>query len=267
MLKVLAFTKDRPLQFEAYLSSLLTLSDIQPEQISVILPSCGEYTQTISDERFEGVNWIEESRHGGFDKTFRKWIKELGEDDLVLFGCDDCVFIRPFVTKPIEEYMLLSPESIGFSLRLGQNIEGCPIDGYSGMIAEYRWEVATSHWSWCFELMSTVYRADLAKEIADTCKQEIKCPNFYESHGVIYCTQYKPNLLPYMGMFNSDSYLVAFDVNRVQDYFENKIQSSQDLNVEHLKDIYNQGRRLYWQNAFNISPKDIFVGDQYWKVI
>jgi hypothetical protein len=69
-----------------------------------------------------------------------------------------------------------------------------------------------------------------------------------------------------MAMMNTDSYLVAQDVNRVQDFYANSICGTAEQSAEHLRKLFGEGYRLEWQALFGISPSNVFVGNQYWKL-
>jgi len=265
-LKVLLFTKDRPLQCDGYLDSLLALSDVDPHQISVILPSRDGYRITIDEPKYAGVNWIEESENLGFDGALRKWVENLADDDMVLFGCDDCVFIRPFVSSDAVAFLQSRSKCLAFSLRLGRNIgPAIPLDG-RGAIAEWSWRNQPSHWGYPFELMGTIYRANLVKEITAAHGGMMKCPNHYEDHGNGYCCGNKYHDFPIMAMFDTDNYLVAQDVNRVQDYYLNPVRGGAEHAPDHLNEVYAHGSRLDWRRLTGITPTDLFVADAFWKL-
>lgn len=264
MLKVLVFSKDRPLQLRSYLESLLTLGGC--ENINVITPTRTDYEQLI--DQTPDVNWIFESDNGGgFDLTFREFCKTLNDDDLVLFGCDDVVFTRPFNLAFLPYFFEREKNVIGFSLRLGRNIQPAIPVQELGIMTYWRWPGMPSHWGYPFELMASVYRATLVKEIAENVKSHMQCPNHLESSGVTYVIQNKQQTQPYMTMYRSPSFAVAQDVNRVQHHFQNKYNGDSSQEPEYLKTMFKQGKALEWGNLFGIEPPDCFVGNRYWRIL
>ena len=267
MLKVLVFSKDRPLQLQAYLESMFALGGVYTPSVSVILPDKTDYEPLI--ERYEDIDWVFESEHGGgFDLTLREYTSEvLDDDDFVLFGCDDVVFTRPFNVNFAPAFLTQEKNVLGFSLRLGHNIQpGIPVQDL-GILMYWRWPGMPSHWGYPFELMASVYRASLLKEILDNTKDQIQCPNHLESFGVTHVMRTKAESHPYMSMFRSASSAVAQDVNRVQHHFQNRYNGDNFQDAEYLKTLYKQGKRLEWGNLFGIEPPDCFVGNRYWKVL
>jgi hypothetical protein len=264
MIKALIFSKDRPLQLHAYLDSLFGLTNIRQEQVSIIVPSLDDY-MAVSKE-FPEVVWINEKVIGGFDLSLREYVNsDLNDDDILLFGCDDVVYIRPCSLAYIPK-ILENKDYLGFSLRLGKNIVPRPLSRGTGMVFSWPWAGFGSHWGYPFELMASCYRGSLVKEIVNSNKGQMHCPNHLESYGVTYCINKKGSVHPEMAMFNSPNYAVAMDVNRVQHHFQNKFTGSEMQDVEYLKKIFREGKRLDWTELFGIQPQDCFVGNLYWKV-
>lgn len=263
MLNVLVFSKDRPMQLDAYLKSLMFCSDVAPEQITVIVPSMEHYKK-IEEETF--VNFLPEDKNGGFENTLKIYSNFVNDHDIILFGCDDVVFTRPFCTGFLDDFLGYDNSILGFSYRLGTNIYPRPLKDTTGAFFTWQWRGNPKHWGYPFELMASVYRADLLREILNN-KQGIKSPNHLESAGTMYCIENKYTSHPKMAMLNTVNYAVAQDVNRVQHDFPNKITGTQEQDAKHLIDLYNQGKRLDWENLFNIVPNDVFVGNTYWRVI
>lgn len=264
MISVIVFSKNRPLQLEAYLGSLLALSDIHSEQITIILDSDELYLDLI--KKFPFCNWIKEKQYGGFDKTFRTVIDNFKDDENILFGVDDGIFVRGFPTRIIE-LVLKKPEVLCFSLRLGRNIEPKINFPQNCVISMWKWPGMPGDYGYPIDLMCSIYKAKLIKDLCNLNKQEMKCPNFFESFGTNEVTKNYEKYSQYMTMFNTDGYFVCQDVSRVQDYFPNKIQGTEEHSTENLIKIYKEGKKLDFQNLFNMSPSSVFVGRDYWKIL
>jgi hypothetical protein len=261
-MRVVVFSKDRPLQLQAYLQSLLTLAAHPSLQIYVISPHSEDYNKLLSEYDWR-VAWLIEEN--GFDATIRKFSESLYDDDIILFGCDDVNYIRPVNLGVITNIMQI-PNILGFSLRLGKNILNRPEQiNDSKVFFEWEWTGKPSHWGYPFELMASAYRGSLIKEIINDNKSQMQCPNHLESHGVNYCINNKRDQ-PYMAMFNTPNYAVAQDVNRVQHHFQNKYDGGEEHDAEYLKTLFRQRKKLDWENLFGIVPNEPFVGRNYWKI-
>ena len=264
-MKLVLFSKDRPLQLEAYLDSFLTLVCSSDISIYVISPDSEDYNKLLNKYNWH-VFWVVEQN--GFDATLRNFVNNnIRDDDCVLFGCDDVNYIRPASLSVISSILEVNPKALGFSLRLGKNIANRPEPINSNKVFfQWEWNNKPSHWGYPFELMASAYRGSLVKEIVQSNKSEMQCPNHLESYGVNYCINNKQDQNS-MIMFNTANYAVAQDVNRVQHHFQNKYDGTEEHDVEYLKTLFNQGKRLDWTNLFGIVPSDCFVGKNYWKVI
>lgn len=261
--KSLVFSKDRPMQLWSYLKSLLCLTSIRESEISVIHPFSDEY-QSLH-YTFPLINWIIENEYGGFDASLRHYANDLDDNDIMLYGCDDVVWIRP-CTMNVVPQVLKDPAVLGFSYRLGINTKDLPQNKGDNAIFVWDWTQSKHHFYYCFDLMASCYRGSLLKEILNQ-NENIKTPNFLESYGVNYCFKNKRNEQPLMAMFNTNNYAVAFDVNRVQHEFANKINGTIEQDAETLKNDFNHNKRIDWRKAFNSIDPEPFVGTRYWQII
>ena len=267
MIKCLVFTKDRPLQFEAYVESLIFCSGIEEGLIHIIAPNDKEYGKLA--DAYRACQWFFEN---DFDQSFERTLshvvaRKFAEDDLILFGCDDVIYTRVFNLRSVELILrsLLPSQTIGFSLRLGVNIRGsASIPADNALFRSWRWRGKPLHFGYPFELMASVCPAALVSEILRSMP-DIRTPNHLEIAGVQYCRQALPD--SQLCMFNSPSYAVAQDVNRVQDFYQNVVHGTEEHSAENLLQLYRRGGKLDWTNLFGINCNDAFVGDQYWKIV
>lgn len=256
------------MQLEAYLDSLFILAGVSTfdGNVTVLLNNKEDYQELIDVyKNVPALSWVDDN--GDFDSAIRQYAATLNDNDVVLFGCDDVVFTRPVGIQIMDALLPNIPQALGFSLRLGKNILNRPEPSENpGVFYTWKWANQPSHWGYPFELMASCYRGSLIKEIIESNKSQMQSPNHLESHGVTYCINNKRETQPNMAMFNTLNYAVAQDVNRVQDYFQNKYDGAEEHHQEHLKTLFKQGKRLDWTNLFGIVPSDCFVGKNYWKI-
>lgn len=265
MFNVVVFTRNRPMQLRAYIESLLFCSGLDPSQIIVFAHDTTDYASIISD--FPSIRWWTENGEN-FGKRLRDLYAELNPLGYTLFGCDDVVYIRQFVPQNVVSIMQRYGDGIlGFVLRVGTSNKeyGAP---QSGLHLCWKWFTLYGHgeWGYPFELMASVYRNSLIKEILDT-GQLLRNPNDLEAFGSTYVgksSKYQKTLL---AMFNTPSYAVAQDVNRVQTLYPNKVAGGKEHDSAHLIELEKQGKRLDWTNLFGITPDSPFVGKEYWKIV
>ena len=237
-MKVILFSKDRPMQSHAYLESLFYFSDVKEEDVSVLY--CHEqnilYDKVIS--AFPGVNWIQQT---SFDKQLRELVNEI-EDDYMMFGCDDVVFTKTFYTQDIEKLLNDYVNIFGFSLRLGTDILNFPEE--SDLLKRYEIEDSTQYWVWDWrsdkiddfhypwEMDCTVYRTLDVKSMINHCSEVIENPNYLED--------LKMELPRWrMACYNLPSRAIVITVNRVQDTHPNEIDERYKTDVESLNQLYN----------------------------
>jgi hypothetical protein len=262
MIKTIFFTKNRPMQFRACIESFNFATGWDLTTSTVICNDPENYKDIQDDYEYQ---LIDDSKIG-FDTAIRSFVESMDDNDLFLPVCDDMVFTR-FYHPTAAATVFETPEAekmLGFSLRLGWNINPLPVDCQiksDPRFFAWEWRQASGHYNVPFELMHTMYKASFVKEIVRSNKDEMKCPNFLESYGNNYCIN---NVVaPYMVMFRAPNFNVAFDINRCQDYFPNKIQGGEGHSTEELSKLYKEGFRLAWEVAWESYPKDIFVGDKY----
>ncbi|MCR5877639.1 hypothetical protein [Phenylobacterium sp. J367] len=272
MIHGVVFSKDRPLQLMGYLDSLAALGGReQLARTRVVVPALSDDYRQVERELLAihgvGPSFVEEGERG-FDATVRELVAGLPDDEFIFFGCDDVVFLRPFTLAPAPAILNADPELIGVSLRLGLNIKHRPPaqPGSSAMVYKWRWVGAPWHWGYPFELMASVYRAGLVKEVLGAVAQKMRTPNDLEHFGVIAAQQILPGRTPKMAMFNSDNYAAAQDVNMVQAEYRNYAVGGADYAPETLNRLYREGRRLDWTAAFGTSIPDCFLRDMRWRI-
>lgn len=263
-MKIIFFTKDRPMQYRAFLESFLyNAKDIKQSNIVTIISNTNGYEDIL--EEFKNIKFINDEGKF-FNDILRNEINNTFSD-YILFGCDDEIVIRSINLQNAKNHLDSNPDCIGYSLRLGNNIEysrvALNIRDSKNQTLKWNWRHSSSHWGYPWELMATIYPTWICQEIINSQKDNIKTPNFYESFGVNFCSN-NPNMPSFMMCDDSTGAFIAADVNRIQLEFENKVQnfSGRDLSAANLLKMYKEGYRLNWINYQNKIYNDIFIGDK-----
>ncbi|HEX7613106.1 MAG TPA: hypothetical protein VF371_10065, partial [Candidatus Limnocylindrales bacterium] len=131
-LVAVVFSKDRPLQLEATLASLL-LRCVDPErmEVNVLYTTSSVYQEGLYGQlRLEYPSVIfRRERH------FREDVLALmAGAGFVAFVVDDALFVREFSVGTVIEELGANDSAIGFSLRLGTNTTYCyPVDAQQAL--------------------------------------------------------------------------------------------------------------------------------------
>lgn len=283
---VIVFSKDRPLQLQAYLESLLYYTDVDPEGIAVLFVPSLDYIELVRYFSGTGIRWIAEGEgspafldleaqgivaSASFDSALRWIIKSLVRDH-VLFGCDDVIWFRGADLESATRLLQANPSLIGVSLRLGHNIcwapRTIPSEGWTDSDREsraesyavWKWTQAPGHWGYPFELMASVYRTSLVRRILASETDGWRIPNQLESQGVQWCRRNMGATQPLMAMANGYSAAAAIDCNRVQSAYLNTFHGGPEVSAANLLEAYRHGRRLDWRSYTDITPPDCFIG-------
>lgn len=260
----LCFSKDRPFQLQAYLESLQWATS-HPVDIAVLCSISSEEWRLGYQEvsrRFPVVRWIWEE---DFGKQFLEWLQAL-RSPLVVFGCDDVVFVRPFDLRTIV-LELRDAETLGFSLRLGKNVRYChsrseavpaPIFLNESTVLTWNWTTGEKHWGYPFELNGTVYRTELVAGLFRTLETlRLRKPPFDWRHPNLI--EISANLLikqlgqPSRMKSFAESCLVVPTVNRVQDLVTNHL-----MGISYAPEKLEELRRAGWRVDMEAYRKQAF---------
>jgi hypothetical protein len=161
------FSKDRPLQLDAALASLLLrCTDPQRMEINVLYTTSSAYQEGLYRQlslEYPGIVFRRE-RH------FREDVLALvAGARYVAFVVDDALFVRAFSLRSVIEELEANDSAIGFSLRLGTNTTYCyPVDAEQDLpeftavrpgVLAHRWPGARHDFGYPFDLSSSVYRS------------------------------------------------------------------------------------------------------------
>jgi len=299
----IVFSRNRPLQLEAYLTSLYRHFPKEIIQTYIV------YKPDLFDEqyaelfcRFGGCIVI---REHDFHDDFMGLIGQL-YTKYILFGTDDVVYFDAanfgVIDKVFDQFR---KEIFGFSLRLGltnlqqerSQISQIKVNGAS--VYRLNWKGATSkNGKYPFELNSTVYKTDLVKEVlAHVAKDRpllkrlfpqgslrIRClsrivsmknflilmstfhdPNTLEGHCCRWCKKHKWKVPSYL--YFQKLCASAIQVNRVNTAVGNPIDGSREHTVEALSEKYKQGYRFDIEAIERNRPKATHVGKEYFSLV
>ncbi len=262
-MRVIIFSKNRPMQLRAHLESMYFYTGFQDE-IDIITPTPELYTDLLED--FPNLVFWNEETIGGFHLTLERVLKSIDDNDLVLLAVDDFIYTR-YIN--LRNAFLLDGSAlskvIGFTLRMGINTEPYDISwNVSNFkpIVLYDWRNKPSHLGYPFDVSCSFYKASLINEIVSNSKRPMNIPNDLESIGVQYVYANKGDSHPFYMMTNDVSCGACADINRVQDLYQNRIQGGEELNPENMIKMYKEGRRINWFNYYRISPKEPFIGKE-----
>lgn len=166
---VIIFSKDRAMQLRATIDSFcLQCSDSGFVDAVVLYKTSSEehrrqYNQLI--ENYGVVKFVEET----IDLVTHV-LEQCSSYKFVVFVVDDTVFVNKFEILAVERNLSNHKEAVGFSLRLGGNVNYCyalsrpqkipPLVEVEPSIFMYRWVGAECDWGYPLEVSSSVYRVE-----------------------------------------------------------------------------------------------------------
>jgi glycosyltransferase involved in cell wall biosynthesis len=247
-LAILIFSKDRAMQLEANLESLvLHCSEVKETKTFVLYKA----TEEVYRRQYDVVR-----RGFGFatfvvEENFRQQVIDIiGNCEHILFLVDDDIFVGNFHLRDILKSLSFNPDAIGFSLRLGKNTTYCYMKrtaqalpsfvAISDNIFKYDWRYAEHDFGYPLEVASSVYRsADILPLIS---KIDFGKPNMLEGmmagNAGLY-SDARPALLCY-----GQSVVFCHPINLVQDVSENRVGNNHGYSVEELARMFDDGLRI-----------------------
>jgi hypothetical protein len=289
MIHALVFSKDRALQLDAALASLLrNAADLSAAHLVVLFHAStprhrSQYAE-LARQYGDRVHFIPETSFrrqfleildaisiSVQDKRRHSWLAGLrarlpvdarpvaDRNDLVLFLVDDCLFVGPFRFDVVQEALASNPEALGFSLRLGMNTTQCYVLGKRQSlprfqvlpkgVLKYNWIHADGDFAYPLEISSSIYRLQMVAGLARQIS--FTDPNTLESEMALRSRRFERSL-PALLCFEGS---VAFSapLNRVQNVYANRAASGTVYSADGLADVFDQGRRI------NVAALDGFV--------
>lgn len=298
----IVFTKNRPLQLDAYLESLYRYFPSELIQTYVI------YKQQLFDKEYQHLFRKYAScvviKENGFHSDFLRLLDQINTK-FILFGVDDVVYFDSVDFDVINEtFDTFSEDIFGFSLRFGmENIKGSGDPLSETVVAgqsvfSLNWtQGRTSTTRYPFELCCTIYRTALVKKVIDNAMnnnpliRKLFSPNslLVKSLGKVTSTRsllksfgyfYNPNTLESWncrwcqnnaGKLPSFTYFqklcaAAIQVNMVNTTTKNAFEGTIEHSVEALNDKYKQGYRLDIDFVARNKPVDTHGGPKQFKI-
>jgi len=245
---VIIFSKDRPLQLDATLRSLLWSSyDAASLRVQVLYRASDARMEALY-RRLAGEHpGIELVPEEGFQRTLARMLEGV---EHVLFAVDDCLFVRRWNAAECCALLDRTPAAIGVSLRLGRNTTYCyPLDRTQPLptflplqpgIVTFDWTSAADDFGYPLELSSSVYRtADVAPLLRTLSYRN---PNELES-GLAARARELAARRPLL-LCHERSVAFCTPVNVVQSTHGNRVGTCADHSPEALAQAYAGGRRI-----------------------
>jgi len=260
-ISIIVFSKDRPLQLQGYLESLLNFSNIDASSITVLykFSSLTNYQKLINE--FSKVTWIKEQFF------FEDLLTVINHSkDYIMFGCDDVVFKDYFDFSIALSHLTENENIFGFSTRLGENIRPLPenIQRHENILQWYWMDTGTHQWNYPWELDATIYRkADVINIVTMLDPAKMKNPNFLEGEVANHPKQYISK--QELSSFKTGKCIVL-TINRVQDDFLNEYDKTFNADIETLYKLYNDGVKVDFISISKKKNNSIHVGAEFLKL-
>jgi SAM-dependent methyltransferase len=165
-LRVIVFSKDRPLQLHAALASLhARCTDPQLLEVRVLACASDAAMQRRYDQVAREIPFATFVAENGFQRTLCEMVRGASH---VAFVCDDALFVRPWSAGRALGMLQKIPSAIGVSLRLGNNTTSCyalrrpqPVPALADLGENWcacDWTGAQLDFAYPLELSSSIYR-------------------------------------------------------------------------------------------------------------
>jgi len=303
MISNIVFTKNRPLQFEAYLESLYKC--LNPEIIQTYVIYKVDLFAKEYEEIFEKYADCLVIKEDDFHSDFLKILDRVNSP-YVLFGVDDVVYFNSVDFDLIDRTFLEHGSDIfGFSLRFGNDSISKTGDFISGISVAGQ-EVYSVNWTqgqtrdtrYPFELCATIYPAPLVKKIingvmnGNPLSKKLFSPNSFliKLLGKVISTRsvlksfgyfFSPNTLESWNcrwcqnhsdempsqLFFQKQCAIAIQINMVNTSSANASDDVGGYTTSDLNESYQQGYRLDIDFVADKKPVGIHCGTECFKLI
>lgn len=303
MISNIVFTKNRPLQLDAYLTSLHRFFPLDISKIYVL------YKVELFEKEYEKLfNKYPDCivvKEKDFQSDFIEILNRI-DTEYLLFGIDDVVFFDSVDFSVIDRTfheqadnifgftMRFSPESLNESGDVIENIEVS-----NQKVCRLNWQTGqNSHTRYPFELCSTVYRTDLVRKIIQgtmnnsalvkklfrpkstliktlskvfSTRKILKSfgfffsPNTLESWNCRWCKNHSMQLPQYT--YFQKLCASAIQVNMVNTSTKESFDGANEYTVERLNSKYKEGFRLDIDFVVENKPKALASGSEYFRLI
>jgi hypothetical protein len=261
MLSVVCFSKDRPLQLEAYLDSLMYYSGIKPQCITVLTAASPGISYDRLIARHPQINWVREQ---AFQTDLLKAVR--AAENFMLLGCDDVVFKEHFDINACIKALQNDKDVFGFSLRLGANVNFLPkLEERDGVYTWHWREARGDYWHYPWEVSASVYRRQFVLDYLES-RADISNPNRFEAYLAKSIADCKADVPPRLACF-AQSTCATITVNRVQDEFPNDFDKTKDTSPAALYRDHVNGLKQNWMKLANWSNNSVHVGAETFELV
>ena len=248
-LSLLIFSRDRALQLEACLRSLLVQTKFEGLDVTVLFTTSDtihHLQYRLLENVFPQVTFQKE------EDFFNDVIRFLESKVFVMFGVDDNIYFKPWSPIQLCDVLVKWQNAIGFSLRLGKNInfsypfqkdqESPRLRSIDKDIAWYEWNGAPYDFGYPLEVSSTIYRGDIIRNCVGE-NGDFNNPNQLEDLLCSHSTRLADEF-PQLICFN-ESVVFACPINMVQkSNLRNLHGLKNPLSTKELSERFRVGERL-----------------------
>ena len=251
MIDFLIFSKNRPLQLHALLSSMSKY--VKGSYTVAVLHKYDEmYVEALNElkQEFQTVRFIEESN---FRDNVIDYLAE--KDDSCSFLVDDIIFKQEFDTDQLSGIMSSNPSIVCFSLRLGLHLKHCytrnlPQRIPDGQVKQdffiWEWRGTDSDWGYPLSVDGHIFRRN--EILAWSKSLSFQSPNQYED-ALQLILRYDQTVPNHCVCFVR-SKIFNVPANRVQNEINNR---NEGFDVEKMLESWNNGDRIDFSNLYDIS--------------
>lgn len=193
-------------------------------------------------------------------KFIRKLLFKLKQREFVMFLVDDNIFVKSFEIKSIVDILSRNDDCIGFSLRLGTNINYCYPKAriqappyfieIGDDVMKYDWTTSEDDFAYPLEISSSIYRI---QDVLPFLKHsKFKNPNTLESSfsgKKRFFTRIKPLLLCFR-----KSVTFCNPVNIVQETTKNRVGLKKAYLANNLSQMFKDGYRIDVEKFTKFTP-------------
>ena len=240
MIDALIFSKNRPMQLHCLLSSLKEYSNIPISKIKVLYRYDEEYVEGFKKLQniHKEVKFIKEEN---FELQVKEYLR-FGEKYCVFFVDD--ILIKDEINFSIPcDVLDQNPHMLCFSLRLGTHLTDCyptstkqliPNGTINSQFFIWGWKNAPQDWGYPLSVDGHIFRRNELEGWSSHLR--FKNPNQFESS-----LQEIPRTfaIPLGMVCHVNSKLFNNPVNRVQDEFQNRVESS--VSPQEFNKLWNEG--------------------------
>jgi hypothetical protein len=260
MISIICFSKDRPLQLEGYIQSVLFYSGLPQSALNILYADSPEISYKELLNRYPHVNWVRETH---FHSDLTRLVEAAHE--YILLGCDDVFFTDHFDLSVPVDYLANDPELFGFSLRLGLNLHSLSKLRIHGDVGQWEWRTATpGHWDYPWEVSASIYRRNFILAYLHATPLASN-PNRFEGILAASCSDTVSGVGGKLACFIRSKCL-TLTVNRVQDEFDNEFDDSMETDIDALQRAYTSGWKLDWPSFYQTENRMIHVGAKYFRL-